>query len=113
MEIPNPDVLTKIFHGLELRAWFRYEKMRTTFRFPGTQRWAKGLLIEVDETPIGNFLELEGPASAIDRAAAALGFHKNDYVLANYMVLYREYCERRGDQPRDMLFANKKRAPRS
>jgi hypothetical protein len=25
--------------------------------------------------------------------------------VANYMVLYREYCRRRGEKPRDMLFA--------
>jgi len=65
----------------------------------------KGLLIELDETPIGAFLELEGPASAIDRAAKALGFEKRHYILANYMVLYRESCRRRGQEPRDMLFA--------
>jgi hypothetical protein len=28
------------------------------------------------------------------------------------MVLYREYCQSRGEEPRDMLFAKKKRRTR-
>jgi adenylate cyclase, class 2 len=107
LEVSDGKSLARIFEGLGMNAWFRYEKLRTTFRLPGSQGWAKGLLIELDETPIGVFLELEGPAAAIDRAARALGFQSRDYILANYMVLYREYCRSRGEEPRDMLFAKK------
>jgi len=109
LEVCDGMSLARIFEGLGMNAWFRYEKLRTTFRLPGSQGWAKGLLIELDETPIGVFLELEGPAAAIDRAARALGFQSRDYILANYMVLYREYCWSRGEEPRDMLFAKKAR----
>jgi len=103
--ISDPTALVRIFEGLGMRQWFQYEKFRTTFALTGAQPWARGLLLELDNTPIGIFLELEGPASAIDRAAHSLGFAKRDYVVANYMVLYREYCRRRGEKPRDMLFA--------
>ena len=109
LEVSDGKSLARIFEGLGMNAWFRYEKLRTTFRLPGSQGWAKGLLIELDETPIGVFLELEGPAAAIDRAARALGFQTRDYILANYMVLYREYCRSRDEEPRDMLFAKKTR----
>ncbi len=109
LEVSDAKALARIFEGLGMNAWFRYEKLRTTFRLPGSQGWAKGLLIELDETPIGVFLELEGPAAAIDRAARALGFQSRDYILANYMVLYREYCRSRDEEPRDMLFAKKAR----
>jgi adenylate cyclase, class 2 len=109
LEVSDGKALARVFEGLGMRASFHYEKFRTTFRLPSLQRWAKGLLLELDETPIGVFLELEGPASAIDRAAQALGFEKSDYVLANYMDLYREYCQRRGEEPRDMLFTKKPR----
>src|SRR5258707_72274 len=67
------------------------------------------LVIELDETPLGIFLELEGPAGAIDQAAQALGFETKDYILANYMVLYREHCRSRGEEPSNMLFAKKRR----
>jgi adenylate cyclase class 2 len=109
LEVSDGKALARIFEGLGMRGWFHYEKFRTTFRLPGSRRWAKGLLLELDETPIGVFLELEGPAGAIDRAAQALGFEKRDYILANYMTLYREYCQSRGEEPRDMLFTKKGR----
>jgi adenylate cyclase class 2 len=105
LKIADAKALAAIFEGLGMRVWFRYEKFRTTFRLRGSNDWAKRLLLELDETPIGTFLELEGPASAIDRAARALGFTKRDYVLANYLALYQEYCRSRGEGPRDMLFA--------
>src|SRR2546430_12204052 len=79
-----------------MRGWFRYEKCRTTFRLPASKAWALGLLIELDETPIGTFVELEGPAAAIDRAATELGFSKHDYLSKNYLRLYMEECRRKG-----------------
>jgi adenylate cyclase class 2 len=108
LEVTDPGNLTKIFEGLGMSGWFRYEKYRTTFRLPASKPWAKGLLIELDETPIGTFVELEGPAAAIDRAAVELGFSKHDYVLKNYLRLYMEDCRRRGEQPRHMVFPNRK-----
>jgi adenylate cyclase class 2 len=108
VEVADATVLAKIFEGLGMRGWFRYEKYRTTFRLPATSSWAKGLLIELDETPIGTFVELEGPPAAIDRAAQELGHTRRDYVLKNYLALYVEECRRLGEEPRDMIFAAKK-----
>ena len=99
--------LQKIFEGLGLKGWFRYEKFRTPYRLPAGLSWAKELVIDLDETPIGTFVELEGPASAIDQAARALGFSPSDYVLKNYLVLYLEECKRKGVQPTHMLFAGR------
>jgi len=104
LEISDAGVLTKIFEGLGLRRWFRYEKYRTTFRLPAASSWAKGLLIELDETPIGTFVELEGPPSAIDRAAQELGFSVRDHIVNTYLGLYIEECRRQGKQPKDMVF---------
>jgi adenylate cyclase class 2 len=104
VEVGDAGTLTKIFQGLGLSGWFHYEKYRTTFQLPASMSWARGLLIELDETPIGTFVELEGPAHAIDRAAGELGFSKRDYVLKNYLALYVEDCRRRGEEPRQMLF---------
>ncbi len=96
--------LQKIFEGLGLKGWFRYEKYRTTYRLPGRVKWAQGLLLELDETPVGTFLELEGPGEAIDRAAKELGYGTKDYILKNYLVLYVEDCRRRGVAAGDMKF---------
>jgi adenylate cyclase class 2 len=108
VEVADARVLTVIFEGLGMRGWFRYEKYRTRFHLPASAKWAKGLLIDLDETPIGTFVELEGPPLAIDRAAQELGYSRRDYVLKNYLVLYVEECRRQGREPKDMVFAAKK-----
>lgn len=105
MEITDAATLATILEGLGLAGWFRYEKYRTTFRLPASKAWARGLLIELDETPIGTYVELEGPAGAIDRAAAELGYSKRDYVVKTYVALYLEECRRKGVQPMHMLFS--------
>lgn len=105
VEVADAAVLSKVFEGLGMRGWFRYEKYRTTFSLPGTKAWAKGLLIELDETPMGTFVELEGPPAAIDRAATELCYSKRDYILKNYLVLYVEECRRLGKVPSDLVFA--------
>jgi adenylate cyclase class 2 len=105
LEVADAGILARIFEGLGMSGWFRYEKYRTTFRLPDSTSWAKGLLIELDETPIGTFVELEGPDAAIDRAAGELGFSKRDYVLQSYLGLYLEECRRRGEEPQHMLFS--------
>ncbi len=109
VEVAEAGNLARIFEGLGMSGWFRYEKYRTTFRLPASKAWAKGLLIELDETPIGTFVELEGRAAAIDRAAEELGFSKRDYVLKNYLRLYIEDCRRKGVEPRHMVFSNRRR----
>jgi adenylate cyclase class 2 len=110
VEVAEARNLTRIFEGLGMKGWFRYEKYRTTFRMPSSKAWAKGLLIELDETPIGTFVELEGPAAAIDRTAQELGFSKHDYILKNYLRLYLEDCRRKGQEPGHMVFPNRKSA---
>jgi adenylate cyclase class 2 len=108
LRIGDAAALARIFEALNLRASVYYEKYRTTFRLPTSSRWATGLLIELDETPIGNFVELEGPPRAIDRAARALGFSKKDYILKNYLRLNAEDRLRRGVEPGDMVFPARK-----
>jgi len=108
-QVTDSGNLVKIFEGLGMRGWFRYEKYRTTYKLPATKSWARDLLIEVDETPIGTFVELEGPPAAIDRAATELGYSKRDYILTNYLALYAEDCRRKGQQPQNMLFPVKNR----
>jgi adenylate cyclase class 2 len=86
--------------ALGFRPTFRYDKFRTTFRLPN-------LHLDLDETPVGTFLELEGKPQAIDRAARALGFTKQAYLRATYWDLYAADCRRRGVRPKNMLFRAK------
>jgi len=109
VQVAEAGPLAKIFEGLGLRGWFTYEKYRTTWKLGAANRWAKDLLVELDETPVGNFVELEGPAEAIDKAAEVLGYARKDYLVKNYLALYAEDCRRRGVPPGNMLFAGGKK----
>ena len=100
--------LELIFERLGLVPTFRYEKYRTTFRESGRATASEGAepesgLIALDETPIGVYMELEGPAYWIDRTAVRLGFLPKDYVTASYAALYRDYLITHTG-PSDMLF---------
>jgi adenylate cyclase class 2 len=107
--VPDPDGLRLILERLGLRGWFQYEKYRSTFRPPATLAWAAGLQVELDETPIGIFLELEGPPEAIDRAAALLGYSTSDYITESYLRLYLDHCRKQAVPAGDMLFPRKKK----
>ena len=109
VEVKEAGALAKIFEGLGMRGWFTYEKYRTTWKLNSAKGWAKDLLIELDETPVGNFVELEGPADAIDRAAGELGYARKDYLLKNYLALYAEDCRRKGVAPGNMMFGSGKK----
>lgn len=77
---------------LELAGWrvvFRYEKYRTVFRPPGAPGEKLGGLLMYDRTPIGDFIELEGPPRWIDRVADCLGYTARDYITASYATLFR------------------------
>ena len=88
-----------ILRRLGFTPMFRYEKYRTEF---GIRDQAG--VITLDETPIGCFLELEGPPQWIDRCAAALGFSVADYLTLSYLSLNQEECLKRGVAVSDMVF---------
>lgn len=99
--VSEPERLAGVLASIGLVPSFRYEKYRSTYRLPRLSR----LLIELDETPIGVFLELEGSPRSIDRASRLLGFTPDDYLVSSYAALYFDYCRRHRLPPGDMLFA--------
>lgn len=99
--------LEQILERLGFVPSFRYEKYRTAFRAPQASRdsgvAAETGLIALDETPIGVFMELEGPGYWIDRVALEFGFTPKNYLTASYAALYRDYLTS-NPGPSDMLF---------
>lgn len=91
----------RILGQLGFEPIFRYEKFRTEYSAGEREG-----VVTVDETPIGNFLEIEGPPDWIDSTAKRLGFSGEDYILESYGRLYLAACERQGVQPTDMVFAS-------
>jgi adenylate cyclase class 2 len=88
-----------VFEALGYREAFRYEKYRTEFRRDGEHGIAT-----LDETPIGVYVELEGPARWIDRTAKALGFSRDGYITVSYARLYFDWCAASGFEPAGMTF---------
>jgi adenylate cyclase class 2 len=104
--LSDASAVERIFERVGLRPVFRYEKYRTEYcrnSDPG--------VVMLDETPIGNYLELEGPSEWIDATARELGFSESEYLLASYASLYLEYCRQRNIEPADMAFPNLERTP--
>jgi adenylate cyclase class 2 len=98
--VGSGDKLGRILEEIGFQRTFRYEKFRTEFK---TSPDASGV-VTLDETPIGNFLELEGPGDWIDSTAKVLGFTPQDYILESYGRLYIADCQRRGVEPGNMVF---------
>lgn len=91
--------LTAVLAAAGLFPVRRYEKYRTVYGREGDP----GLAL-VDETPLGMFLELEGPPEWIDRIAAELGFGVGDYITRSYLSLHQEEMSKRGQVAADMTF---------
>ena len=88
--------LAPILETIGLAPAWRYDKRRTRYIKAGEPG-----VVEVDETPIGNIVELEGEAAWIDRMAAALGYGAGEYITASYRELF---VEARGNDGGDMVF---------
>ena len=89
--------MDSILRALSFEPSFRYEKFRA--------EWddGKGHVV-VDETPIGNFGEIEGPSRWIDSTARRLGIQPRDYMTQNYAGLFQEWKLRTGSPSREMTF---------
>ena len=98
-DVSDGPAFAQILEALGYQPSFAYEKFRTTFQAQDQQG-----VIMLDETPIGAFLELEGPGSWIDQTARQLGFGRQDYVTSSYPALYEEHQRTHQAVPRDMKF---------
>jgi adenylate cyclase class 2 len=97
-EVADGAALEEIFLSLGLVAAFRYEKWRA--------EWTDGEgHCVVDETPIGNYAELEGSAEWIDRAAARLCIDPAQYITLSYGRLFDLWCEQHNSTAQDLTFA--------
>ena len=99
-EVSDSAAFAQILSALGYQPSFAYEKFRTTFKASADDPG----IVTLDETPIGDFLELEGPESWIDQTALKLGFGPADYITSSYAALYEKYGRTHQAVPRDMKF---------
>lgn len=86
-----------ILTALQFQPTFRYEKFRA--------EWAgeQGHVV-VDETPIGNFAEIEGPPDWIDSVARNLGVAPKDYITDTYAGLFFAWKRQSNSPAHEMTF---------
>jgi adenylate cyclase, class 2 len=86
-----------ILRSLGYGPTFRYEKFRA--------EWTDGKGdVVVDETPIGDFCEIEGPSRWIDATAKKLGVNAEDYITKNYATLFADWKQETRSAAKEMTF---------
>jgi adenylate cyclase class 2 len=96
-EVRDGNELDGILRALQFQPVFRYEKYRA--------EWGDGTgHVVLDETPIGNFGEIEGPPRWIDRTARALEIQREAYVTQTYAPLFFEWKRKTRSKAEEMTF---------
>jgi adenylate cyclase class 2 len=96
-KLSNGRKMEAILHALGFTPMFCYEKLRA--------EWTDGVgHVVVDETPVGNFGEIEGPSHWIDRTAQTLQIPREDYITETYADLFWQWKKQTGSPARDMTF---------
>ncbi|HZS46604.1 MAG TPA: class IV adenylate cyclase [Blastocatellia bacterium] len=103
-QISDPDAMLEIFQRLGYLKKFRYQKYRTVMRIDLPD--GRSLHAMFDETPIGNFLELEGEKEEILAIADRLGFKPEDFITLSYVALQYNYCQAMRQPLSDMVFSS-------
>jgi adenylate cyclase class 2 len=80
-----------------LHVWFRYQKYREEYTH-------EDVIIAIDETPVGTYVEIEGSERGIAAMADALGRSPADYILDSYRALFLAERGAFGLIGRDMIF---------
>jgi adenylate cyclase class 2 len=97
--------LEQIFIRLGMARSFAYEKYRT--------EWTDGRGdVVVDETPIGDYVELEGSPRWIDATAKRLGLGIAEYITGSYGELFYAWKRQTGSSATEMTFAQIKKLSR-
>jgi len=97
---------TKVADGAKMEAILRALGFAPTFRYEKFRaEWSDGKgHVVVDETPIGNLGEIEGPSRWIDRTARVLQVRPSDYITATYSDLFFQWKKQTGSSADEMTF---------
>jgi adenylate cyclase class 2 len=95
-EVSEGATLLKVLERIGLRQVFRYQKHRTVYR-------CESVLIALDETPVGNYIEVEGSPAGIVRIARRLGFRREDFDSRSYYELFVAYRRVHRFPSKDMI----------
>jgi adenylate cyclase, class 2 len=101
-EVRDANLLRSIFERLGMSIAFQYQKFRTSYSLRVSER-RPPVNISLDQTPIGNYLEIEGSEADIEQVALRLGYRKEDFINDSYLGLFsKSHLARR---QRNMVFS--------
>ncbi len=95
--VADGELLRRLLERLGLHVWFRYQKYREEFGH-------EDVIIAIDETPVGVFVEIEGSEAGITSMAQSLGKGPADYIADSYRGLFLSLRESCGLTGQDMVF---------
>ena len=99
VHIEDVEKMRRVLESLGFSGVARYEKDRETWR-------AGDVEIVLDHTPMGDFVEVEGPPELLESVARSLGLDPSHAVRGSYMSLWSEFRAGNPERnlPRDMVF---------
>ena len=100
-EVADGPALAEIFTRLGYGPAFRYEKYRSEYSHASVP----GAHLVLDETPIGNFAELEGPTDWIDAMLDLLSIDPATCMTLSYGKLFLAWKERTNSSVENLTFA--------
>jgi adenylate cyclase, class 2 len=113
--VENGQALAEILEASGFKPSFAYEKFRSEWTggpptrsgvnsgHTGGEGVGMGHVL-IDETPIGNFGEIEGPPQWIDEVARRLGISTAQYITASYAELFLQWKKKTRTKVAQMLF---------
>jgi adenylate cyclase class 2 len=108
--VTDGPALGHIFEQLGYQPVFTYEKYRTEWSAIDPVTGSTPHLV-IDETPIGNYAELEGPPSWIDRMLAELGIDSVTCLTDSYGKLFLDWKQRTGSAAENLTFGEVANSP--
>lgn len=95
--LENGEAAARILEAVGFAPSFRYEKFRS--------EWSDGTgHVVIDETPIGNYGEIEGPPEWIDSTAERLEIAHDQYITASYAELFADWKRKTNSKAAEMTF---------
>jgi adenylate cyclase, class 2 len=99
--VEDGQAAARIIEALGLAPSFSYEKYRS--------EWTDGQgHVVLDETPIGNYGEIEGPPEWIDITAERLEIPGEQYITQSYSELFLAWKRKTRSKAQHMLFGKQK-----
>jgi adenylate cyclase class 2 len=96
-QVEKGEALAQVFEAIGFTPSFRYEKYRS--------EWGDSTgHVVIDETPIGNFGEIEGQPEWIDATAERLNIPVKSYLKDSYAELFAAWRQKTKSKAKEMTF---------